>query len=458
MRIITLLAVVLIGCGGPTPSIAPEQPLVIDSARAPSPSDLEAAQRTVAEVIEALQPRTQPPEPYDFEAHYAVLKARLRGLQLALDTGDPQAFDTHRAAGRALVRTVMQNGGFPRGAEIRFNFGSTLDGTPARAALLTYDGPIGGTASDDILAGCRVERGKPSGALTGLCPNFRFSIAVPHADNAAHALESFARLIAHEPYASKHDPQPGPNIDGRPLQFVLGQHTLLGRRFVEAETVADVLFETQTLAVAFKRTQRILIATCFTDSRAGHQRTTVDDACRRVIATLIERPVPNALLVAPRVFPHGTFAGKALLTPKGCQRDGSAERIRCGGGGQLSWQLEGLMTRDDRIRTVIETLQDIPTGIASTLVDRAMPCTVDGVDATCVHIHQDIKGGRDVHYYFAKAEVRGEQLLAMCSSIAASPDRGPPSPCDQVLDWPRTPTAVEGTDIDMLKHGQTLMA
>lgn len=292
--------------------------------------------------------------------------------------------------------------------------------------------PISGQADPGVFQGCAGRRVDPANEFIG-CPGFMASVHRPVGYAVDAALATLVEDVKHSAYGTERR-----TVTAEPYTFQLDDRTLPGRRYVAIDD-GDTGAADHHVAVALEgRGGKLLIAHCQANSRLGQTPTVIDSTCRAAIATILTGQVPASIYLAKAPYADGTLAGRALTTPDGCTRDGKAQRIRCGEGGQLTWYQARTslvpLTVVARAKTQAITSSAQADGVEVAQPD-AVPCTVVGVETTCIHHRLDIKGEPAVHFYQAKVGVADDTLYAVCSGAGADPKSAVPAPCDQVFAW-----------------------
>lgn len=288
-----------------------------------------------------------------------------------------------------------------------------------------------GAADATIFKACAGRRVDPANEFIG-CPEFIASAHRPVGFAVDAALNTLVEDAKHGAYGDKELR----TVRAQPYQFALDGQTLKGLRYTVERTVGAA---DHHVAVALEgRAGKLLIAHCLADGQLGQAPSNIDDICPAAMATILTGQVPASIYMAKAPYADGTLVGEALTTPDGCQREGDAQRIRCGSGGQLSWYQAKTSIVPLAVVAQAKT-QAINSSAKAEGVTSAEPeaiqCTVAGVKTTCVHHRLGIEGEAAVHFYQARVAVRGDTLYAVCSGAGAGPKQPVPAPCDQVFDW-----------------------
>lgn len=293
--------------------------------------------------------------------------------------------------------------------------------------------PISGQADPGVFQGCAGRRVDPANEFIG-CPGFMASVHRPVGYSIDGALSILIQDVKHSAYGTERR-----TVTTQPYAFQLDDRTLTGRRYVAREESVGPDIVDHHVAVALEGSGgKLLIAHCQANGRLGQDPAVIDTTCRNVLATILTGQVPASIYLAKAPYAAGTIAGRTLTTPDGCVRDGDAQRIRCGGSGQLTWYQASTslvpltMVARAKTQAIISSAQADEVEVAQ---PDAVPCTVVGVETTCIHHRLDVKGGPAVHFYQAKVAVAGDTVYAQCSGTGADPKSAVPAPCDQVFAW-----------------------
>lgn len=301
----------------------------------------------------------------------------------------------------------------------------------SRQSSSTQPRAVPGVADAAIFTQCAGRRVDAANEFIG-CPTFIASAHRPVGFSVDAALNTLVEDAKHGAYGDKETR----TVTAKPYRFALDGQVLVGQRYAveHAGGARD-----HHVAVALEgRAGKLLIAHCQTNGQLGQVPAAIDGICPAAMATILTGQVPANIYLAKAPYADGTLVGEALSTPKGCEREGDAQRIRCGDGGQMSWYQA--KTSIVPLAVVAQAKTQAITGSAkaegvSTPEPEAIQCTVAGVKTTCVHHRLDIEGEPAVHFYQARVDVRGDTLYAVCSGAGAAPDKPVPAPCGQVFDW-----------------------
>ncbi|MGK0362127.1 MAG: hypothetical protein ACI9U2_004447 [Bradymonadia bacterium] len=324
----------------------------------------------------------------------------------------------------------LESGAAPAAAKASSAKASSAKASPAKAPS-GKAGAVSGVADAAIFAQCAGRRVDAANEFIG-CPTFIASAHRPVGFSVDAALNTLVEDAKHGAYGDKETR----TVTAKPYRLALDGQVLVGQRYTveRAGGARD-----HHVAVALEgRTGKLLIAHCQANGQLGQAPAAIDGICPAAMATILTGQVPANIYLAKAPYADGTLVGEALSTPKGCEREGDAQRIRCADGGQMTWYQA--KTSIVPLAVVAQAKTQAITGSAkaegvSTPEPEAILCTVAGVKTTCVHHRLDIEGEPAVHFYQARVDVRGDTLYAVCSGAGAAPDKPVPAPCGQVFDW-----------------------